>query len=109
MAARPEACRPPRGRVRVGLRSPFAMTLLRACAPVLALLAAAGASLLVQPPARAQVESFLWGPGSNVGPSTTVEPKNCVTAADGSITCDTKLVNPEGTTQARPQYSPFKD
>ena len=28
---------------------------------------------------QAQSESFLWGPGSNVGPATTVEPKNCVT------------------------------
>lgn len=60
-------------------------------------------------PARAQVESFLWGPGSNVGPSTTVEPKNCKTAADGSVTCDTQLVNPPGDTPAKPQYNPFKN
>jgi len=58
---------------------------------------------------HAQAESFLWGPGSNVGPSTTVEPKNCVTAADGSITCDTKLVNPPGDTPAKPQYTPFRN
>jgi hypothetical protein len=58
-------------------------------------------------PALAQVESFLWGPGSNVGPATKVEPKNCVTAADGSISCDTQLVNPEGDTPAKPQYRPF--
>ena len=60
-------------------------------------------------PARAQGESFLWGPGSNVGPATKVEPQNCKTAADGAITCDTKLVNPAGDTQAKPQYNPFKN
>ena len=92
------------------------MTPLRASAPVLSLLltatatvaATAVATLLGSAPAQAQVESFLWGPGSNVGPSTKVEPKNCVTAADGSISCDTQLVNPEGNTQAKPQYNPFK-
>ena len=31
------------------------------------------------------------------------------TAADGSVTCDTQLVNPEGDTQAKPQYNPFKN
>ena len=58
-------------------------------------------------PAVAQVESFLWGPGSNVGPETKIEPSNCITAADGSITCDTKVVNPPGDTPAKPQYRPF--
>jgi hypothetical protein len=58
-------------------------------------------------PAMAQVESFLWGPGSNVGPETKIEPQNCVTAADGSITCDTKVVNPPGNTPAKPLYRPF--
>jgi hypothetical protein len=58
-------------------------------------------------PALAQVESFLWGPGSNVGPETKIEPQNCVTAADDSITCDTKVVNPPGDTPAKPQYRPF--
>ncbi|MFM7653245.1 MAG: hypothetical protein ACKO5M_10055 [Vulcanococcus sp.] len=85
------------------------MTTLRPSAPVIALALAAGSTLLVQPPALAQVESFLWGPGSNVGPATKVEPKNCRTAADGSVTCDTQLVNPEGDTQAKPQYTPFRD
>mgnify|MGYP006269521255 CR=1 FL=1 len=83
------------------------MTTLRPSAPVIALALAAGSTLLVQAPAHAQVESFLWGPGSNVGPATKVEPKNCRTAADGSITCDTQLVNPEGDTPAKPQYNPF--
>ncbi|WP_366664500.1 hypothetical protein [Vulcanococcus sp. Clear-D1] len=58
-------------------------------------------------PALAQVESFLWGPGSNVGPETKIEPQNCVTAPDGSITCDTKVVNPPGDSPAKPQYRPF--
>jgi hypothetical protein len=87
------------------------MSILRPCAPVIALALAAGAgfTLLAQTPAQAQVESFLWGPGSNVGPATKVEPKNCRTAADGSVTCDTQLVNPEGDTPAKPQYNPFKN
>ena len=76
--------------------------------PVLVLLAGAAAAL-AQAPAQAQVESFLWGPGSNVGPATKVEPQNCKTAADGAITCDTKLVNPAGDTQAKPQYNPFSN
>jgi len=85
------------------------MPTLRPCASVIALTLVAGATLLAQAPAQAQVESFLWGPGSNVGPATKVEPKNCRTAADGSVTCDTQLVNPEGDTQAKPQYNPFKN
>jgi hypothetical protein len=44
-----------------------------------------------------------------VGPATKVEPRNCVTAADGSITCDTEIVNPPGDTPAKPQYNPFKN
>lgn len=76
--------------------------------PVLVLLAGAAAAL-APTPAQAQVESFLWGPGSNVGPATKVEPQNCRTAADGAITCDTKLVNPAGDTPAKPQYNPFKN
>ena len=58
-------------------------------------------------PALAQSQHFLLGPGSNVGPETKIEPKNCVTAADGSITCDTKVVNPKGDTPAKPVYAPF--
>jgi len=85
------------------------MTPLRISAPVLAMALAAGSALVLQTPAQAQVESFLWGPGSNVGPATKVEPTNCRTAADGTITCDTKLVNPEGDTPAKPQYNPFKN
>jgi len=67
------------------------------------------AGLLGTVPALAQVESFLVGPGSSVGPSTKVKPKNCVTGADGSITCDTQLENSPSDTQARPVYEQFKN
>ena len=60
-------------------------------------------------PALAQSETFLLGPGSTVGPATEVKPKNCVTAADGSVTCDTELVNPAGDTRAKPQLALFKN
>ena len=69
---------------------------------LLAMVAASGSPVL------AQAGSYMLGPGSNVGPATKVEPKNCRTDADGSITCDTQLVNPEGDTPAKPQYNPFK-
>ncbi|MFN6133784.1 MAG: hypothetical protein ACK46L_12935 [Synechococcaceae cyanobacterium] len=57
----------------------------------------------------AQVEKFILGPGSNVGPKTRVVPTNCYRSRDGVISCDTKLVNPAGTTPARPQFSPFNN
>lgn len=68
-----------------------------------------GALLVMAPPALAQVESFILKSGSQVGPTTEVKPKNCVTAKDGSITCDTELVNPPGNTQAKPQFNPFRN
>ena len=46
-------------------------------------------------------------PGSNVGPSTKIQPVNCVTAADGSVTCDTKIENSPSDTPARPSYQRF--
>jgi hypothetical protein len=58
-------------------------------------------------PALSQSGSYLLGPGSNVGPATKVKTENCVTKADGSVTCDTRLVNPAGDTDARPQYDYF--
>ncbi|MFM1799289.1 MAG: hypothetical protein RLZZ117_1567 [Cyanobacteriota bacterium] len=67
------------------------------------------AVLAIAPPALAQVESFLLKSGSQVGPTTEVKPKNCVTAKDGTITCDTELVNPAGTTPAQPVYTPFRN
>ncbi|MEB3260647.1 MAG: hypothetical protein VKP63_08490 [Cyanobacteriota bacterium] len=60
-------------------------------------------------PALAQVESFMLKSGSQVGPATEVKPKNCVTAKDGTITCDTELVNPAGNTPAKPQFTPFRN
>jgi hypothetical protein len=59
--------------------------------------------------ALAQAESFLLGPGSSVGPSTKVKPKNCVTGPDGSITCDTQLENSPSDSQAKPIYDQFKN
>lgn len=60
-------------------------------------------------PALAQSETFILKPGSQVGPTTEVKPKNCVTAQDGSVTCDTELVNPPGNTPAKPQFNPFRN
>jgi hypothetical protein len=67
------------------------------------------AVLLPCDPVRAQVESFINKPGSSVGPATKVIPTNCVTAPDGSLTCDTKLENPPSDTPAKPQFSPFRN
>jgi hypothetical protein len=78
---------------------------LRLLLPVAALLLPA----LLPAVVRAQSESFLLGPGSNVGPSTEVKPKNCVTDPDGTIRCDTELVNPPSNTPARPQFDPFRN
>jgi hypothetical protein len=60
-------------------------------------------------PALAQTESWLKGPGSATGKGSKIEATNCVTAEDGSITCDTKVVNPARDTPARPYYNPFND
>jgi hypothetical protein len=77
----------------------------------LGLLGSCGWALLVvcAPPALAQVESFMLKSGSQVGPATEVKPKNCVTAQDGTITCDTELVNPAGNTPAKPHFTPFRN
>jgi hypothetical protein len=80
--------------------------------PRLSRLTLASAALLLPAftlagPAVAQVQQYMLGPGSNVGSETKIEPKNCVTAADGSITCDTQIVNPPGDTPAKPSYTPF--
>jgi len=73
------------------------------------LLASAAVVAASGSPVLAQAGSYMLGPGSNVGPSTRVVPKNCVTAKDGSITCDTQVVNPPGDTPAKPIYDPFKN
>ena len=67
------------------------------------------AGLGLAAPAIAQSERFLLGPGSQVGPATEVKPKNCVTAPDGTVTCDTELVNPAGDTRAQPQFDLFRN
>jgi hypothetical protein len=77
--------------------------------PGVSLATLAASTLLTMAPVFAQAESFLLGPGSSVGPSTKVKPKNCVTAADGSSTCDTQLENSPSDTQARPIYEQFKN
>lgn len=64
---------------------------------------------LLGTPLRAQSQRFLLGPGSNVGPETKIKPSNCVTAPDGSITCDTQIENPPSDTPAKPQYDPFEN
>lgn len=68
-----------------------------------------GGCFLLAVPVLAQVESFMLKSGSQVGPATEVKPKNCVTAKDGTITCDTELVNPPGNTPAKPHFHPFRN
>ena len=63
-------------------------------------------SAAVAPATRAQTEGWLLGPGPKTGKESTIVPTNCVTAADGSITCDTKVENPASDTPARPYYNP---
>jgi len=70
-------------------------------------IAGLGLTAALASPGLAQSQRFLLGPGSNIVTETKIEPQNCVTAADGSITCDTKIVNPKGDTPAKPIYSPF--
>jgi hypothetical protein len=60
-------------------------------------------------PARAQVETFMLQRGSNIGPETKVIPTNCVLGSDGSVSCDTQIVNPPSASPAKPQYQPFKN
>ncbi|MFM7647172.1 MAG: hypothetical protein ACKO50_03735 [Cyanobium sp.] len=72
------------------------------------LVAGALLGLLTAEPARAQVETFINKPGSDAGPSTKVVPTNCATAADGTVTCDTKHETPPGNTCSKPHFSPFK-
>ena len=66
-------------------------------------------STALAPPARAQSEGWMLGPGSKTGKDSKVVPTNCVTTADGAITCDTKVETPASNTPARPYYNPFND
>ncbi|WP_216909979.1 hypothetical protein [Synechococcus sp. CCY 0621] len=71
--------------------------------------AALVAGLCFSSAAEAQVESFMLKRGGNVGPETQIKPTNCVTGADGSVTCDTVIENPPSDTPAQPIYQPFKN
>ena len=75
---------------------------LRALLIATAVLATVGSQ-----PVQAQAQRFLWSPGPSVGPETKIEPTNCVMGADGSITCDTRLVNPPSDTKAKAQLDGF--
>jgi hypothetical protein len=72
-------------------------------------LAVLGAGLCLSGAALAQAESFMLQRGGNVGPETRIKPTNCVTAKDGSVTCDTVIENPPGDTPAKPKYQLFKN
>tara|TARA_B100000073_G_scaffold24468_1_gene19114 strand:+ start:134 stop:388 length:255 start_codon:yes stop_codon:yes gene_type:complete len=65
------------------------------------------ASVTMPHAATAQSEVWLLGPNSRTGEKSTVVPTNCVEAADGSITCNTKIENPPGDTPAKPYFNPF--
>ena len=58
--------------------------------------------------AQAQTEGWLQGPGSATGQDSTIE-ADCIKAEDGSVICDTKLVNPASYTKARSYYYPFNN
>ena len=75
-------------------------------AVVTALAALAGVAL-APAPALAQRQLWMLGPGSEVAPSTEVVPTSCVTAPDGTVTCDTELRTPPGRTPARPSLELF--
>ena len=65
-------------------------------------------SVLSGSAAFAQTEGWLRGPGSATGKDSKIE-ADCIKAADGSVTCATKVVNPASDTKARPYYTPFND
>ena len=65
-------------------------------------------SVLGASSAYSQTERWLRRPGSDTGKDSKIE-ADCIKAEDGSVTCDTKLVNPASDTKARPYYNPFND
>jgi hypothetical protein len=81
---------------------------LQGLAAVTALAALAGFAL-APAPALAQRQLWMLGPGSEAAPSAEVVPTNCVTAPDGTITCDTELRNPPRRTPARPSLELFEN
>tara|TARA_B100001063_G_scaffold31575_1_gene24710 strand:+ start:631 stop:879 length:249 start_codon:yes stop_codon:yes gene_type:complete len=68
-----------------------------------------GLTTMASPAVQAQSEGWILGPGSRNDKNSTVVPTNCVTAEDGSVSCDTKLENSGNRTPARPYYNPFND
>ena len=54
---------------------------------------------------QAQTEGWLRGPGSATGKDSKIE-ADCFKTEDGSVTCDTKVVNPASDTKARPITTP---
>ena len=64
-------------------------------------------SVTIPQAVKAQSEVWLLGPNSRTGEQSTVVPTDCVEAADGSITCNTKIENPPGDTPAKPYFNPF--
>ncbi len=79
-------------------------TVLRAWLGLWVALAGLG---LAGSPLRAESESYLLGPGSNVGPATRIKTTNCRPGPDGSITCDTVIENSPSDTPAKPSVTPF--
>jgi len=65
--------------------------------------------LAAPPMLKAQSEGWLLGPNSRTGKNSKVVPTDCIEAADGSITCNTKIENPSGETPARPSFNPFNN
>ena len=60
------------------------------------------------PAACAQSEGWILSPGSRNDQNSTVVPTNCITAAEGTLSCDTKLESTGGrTTSTRLYYNPF--
>ena len=65
-------------------------------ATVLLMMSVFGAS-----PVLSQTEGWLRGPGSATGKDSKIE-ADCVTSEDGSVTCETKVVNLASDTKPRP-------
>ena len=91
---------------KVVIRSEDTMTTAMLTAAFTLLLSLSAA---IAPAARAQSEGWMLGPGSKTSKDSKVVPTNCVTTADGAISCDTKVETPASNTPARPYYNPFND
>lgn len=78
-------------------------------AGVVTLMAPATLLVGIAAPAQAEEQKYLLQRGSKVGTESKVKAKNCTTATDGTIKCDTEIVNPPGITPAKPSYNPFNN